>query len=354
MLKSLQAGRGLAALSVVAFHLHGSTILPLAGRSRLADLSAHGNAGVPFFFVLSGFIIALTHAKDIGKPEQLRRFLGNRVRRVYPTYWLYTAVTLGAAMICGGDVPIPAGPGDWFSTLTLVRVTDGATPLTVAWTLFYEIAFYALFGVLILSRQAGALLFGCWWAVIVALHQYASPTSPVGVWTSMVCMNFFVGMAACWLHSRLRPGLAWALLGVGIVGLCLCGVWVDHGLSAQGFEFFVALACGLAICGLASIETRTPPNFGWLGLVGDASYTLYLVHGHLTPFILKLMLEVGLFGWLSADAIFIISLLATVAVSLALYLAVEKPLARWRKSPPRRATRAPAIASRPAPDRSPG
>ena len=351
MLKSLQAGRGLAAISVVAFHLHGSTVLPLAGRSRLAELSAHGNAGVPFFFVLSGFIIALTHAKDIGKPEQLGRYLGNRARRLYPIYWLYTAIMVAAVTICGGDVQMPHSVGDWFSTVTLVRITGTPTPLSVAWTLFYEIAFYVLFAVLILSRRIGALLFACWWAVIVAVHQYASPTSPVGVWTSMVCMNFFVGMAACWLHSRLKPPAAWILLGAGLIGLCLCGGFVGHGLSTPGFEFFVALACGLAICGVASIETRTPLNFGWLAVIGDASYTLYLVHGHLTPFILKLMREAGLFGWLSADSIFIISLLATVAVSVALYLAVEKPLARWQKSSSRSTRPAPALA-RPAPDSS--
>jgi len=47
---------------------------------------------------------------------------------------------------------------------------------------------------------------------------------------------------------------------------------------------------------------------------------------------------------LSADVIFIISLAATTAAAVALYLLVEKPLARWLKSPTRLAAPA-AIAT---------
>jgi len=251
---------------------------------------------------------------------------------------------VGAVLIFGGDVPMPNNVGDWFSTVTLVRVTDVQTPLSVAWTLFYEIAFYALFALLILNRLTGVLIFASWAIIIVALHRYTRSNSPLGVWTSMVCINFFIGMAACWLHSRLRPWVAWALVAAGIIGLCLCGLFVDHGLSIAAFQLGIAVTSGLAICGIASIETRTPLNFGWLATVGNASYTLYLVHGHLTPFILKMMRKVGLFAVLSADVIFIISLAATTAAAVALYLLVEKPLARWLKSPTRLAAPA-AIAT---------
>ena len=72
-LASLQAGRALAALAVVAFHLS-----IMMGEDRYGGVPVFGAAtrygylGVDYFFVLSGFIIAHVHGRDIGRPERLR------------------------------------------------------------------------------------------------------------------------------------------------------------------------------------------------------------------------------------------------------------------------------------------
>jgi len=43
-----------------------------------------GYAGVTFFFVLSGFILALNYAGRVDTPAQRRRFWLKRAARVYP------------------------------------------------------------------------------------------------------------------------------------------------------------------------------------------------------------------------------------------------------------------------------
>ena len=69
MLKCLQAGRALAALAVVAFHLSTAFSDPRYGSHSIGQaFTRHGNLGVDFFFVLSGFIILNAHARDIGRP----------------------------------------------------------------------------------------------------------------------------------------------------------------------------------------------------------------------------------------------------------------------------------------------
>ena len=73
-LNTLQLGRGLAAVAVGAFHM--GVIVP-ANSSVLSRLSQHGNAGVDFFFVLSGFIMMHAHSKDASNPAFLKIFSGN-------------------------------------------------------------------------------------------------------------------------------------------------------------------------------------------------------------------------------------------------------------------------------------
>ena len=94
-LRSLQIGRGLAALFVVLFHLNNSVwSIGKYFPDPFSQVLGFGNAGVQFFFVLSGFIIYLVHSDDIQVPTQFRRFVFKRFVRVYPTYWvvLFTVV----------------------------------------------------------------------------------------------------------------------------------------------------------------------------------------------------------------------------------------------------------------------
>jgi len=73
MLLSIQVCRGLAALSVLLFHLGGALAAPKYFDEPifLEICRAGGALGVDFFFVLSGFIIATVHWTDIGDSSRL-------------------------------------------------------------------------------------------------------------------------------------------------------------------------------------------------------------------------------------------------------------------------------------------
>ena len=69
MLRVLQAGRGLAAAGVAAFHLSMHMgVDRYGGVSVFTDFTRQGFRGVDFFFVLSGFIIFFAHFEDLGHP----------------------------------------------------------------------------------------------------------------------------------------------------------------------------------------------------------------------------------------------------------------------------------------------
>ena len=72
--RSLQIGRGIAALIVVLFHNSSISGIEKYFPQKYLGLLSFGNAGVQFFFVLSGFIIFLVYAKDIGEQQRFVRF----------------------------------------------------------------------------------------------------------------------------------------------------------------------------------------------------------------------------------------------------------------------------------------
>jgi peptidoglycan/LPS O-acetylase OafA/YrhL len=97
MLRTLQAGRGVAAIAVLLYHLNLELVARFGGAS-VSGLEV-GWAGVDFFFVLSGFIIWHVHAGDIGQDGRLGRYLWNRFTRLYPVYWAVLAVALALRAI---------------------------------------------------------------------------------------------------------------------------------------------------------------------------------------------------------------------------------------------------------------
>lgn len=159
-LRSLQQGRGLAAMAVVAFHLS-----LLLGSSRylndavFLNFTHRGNLGVDFFFVLSGFIIVFAHHKDINQPERAPEYLLKRFTRLFPVYWLYTAIFCGLVALGFGSASIvPENFSNWVSTIFLIRLDSFELPITPAWTLIHELAFYLIFATLILNRTFGIII----------------------------------------------------------------------------------------------------------------------------------------------------------------------------------------------------
>jgi exopolysaccharide production protein ExoZ len=327
MIRSLQACRAIAALSVVGYHFAADTSqLPEMRRSFLSGLFRHGNIGVDFFFVLSGFIILYAHADDIGRPERLLRYLRNRFLRLYPVYWLYTGIILLAVVLGLSTVRSPNGALGWVTVLGLIRLAPVATPLNVAWTLFYEVAFYAIFATLIVDRRLGLAVFAAWLAAILYVHLGWAPYALAAPWASRICLNFFIGMGACWAHSRLGRRAALAVFAAGVIVILAALLTVDHGVSSLVFGAVIAAGCGLAICGAAALERFKSWNVSILAGIGNASYTLYLVHVHIGSPLLKILARLGALRLMPLDLLFAVLVVVTTGIAYLLYLFIEKPL----------------------------
>ena len=344
--KSIEACRGVAATLVVLSHCGHTLGAPQNfGAPPFGLLFQFGRAGADIFFVLSGFLIALIHWRDVGRPERLRHYLARRVTRIYPTYWMVLLAIVPIDLVTrtfydGYDDP-------WAVVKNILLLPQNGQIIDVSWSLCNELLFYTVFALLILSRRAGFLVLAAWIAAMVA-RPIVAPYDDL-IWLNLLTypMNFefLAGLFAGWLlqrHEFRRPGM---MLTLGLAIFTIFAVAEDHRLlwSHEFHPWFPAqywpavilrssgygLAGVLIIAGLTSLEmrghVRVPPA---LSLLGGASYLLYLIH---VPALValgagerRLHLLRYLQPWLLAALI----VLLIIAGVVGLHLAIEKPLLR--------------------------
>lgn len=61
-------------------------------------------SGVDLFFIINGFVMVIVSRGRFQKFAESKRFLFNRVSRIYPTYWLYYFLTLAVVLVQPGMV----------------------------------------------------------------------------------------------------------------------------------------------------------------------------------------------------------------------------------------------------------
>ncbi|CAO4152979.1 acyltransferase family protein [Methylorubrum aminovorans] len=337
MFQTIQAYRGLAAIAVAAFHLSiGLSDARYIGHPVLEWLTWRMDAGVDFFFVLSGFIILLAHESDIGRPERLGRFLSKRLTRIYPIYWVYVGVFCLLVMLgIGSAATIPLNPAQWFTTFALVRVENFLLPISPAWTLIHEIAFYAAFSLLILSRSWGLAAFAVWQIACLTGLRFPGPgeRTPFEVYFATYNVDFAIGMLAyVMLSRRILPSAAgWFLSGGGLLaGLVLLQARGD--LPTAG-PLLYGVAFGAIILGSAIWEQRHPNlNIAGLALLGDASYSIYLTHIAFEGLLMKISIKMLNFIDIPDIILYLGILIATVLGGCLAYLLVERPLLSYMRT----------------------
>ncbi len=194
---SLQAGRAVAAIAVVIYYATQMTV-GVAGPFLGSSFLLHGDLGVDFLFVLSGFIIC--HSAP-GK--SLGYFVRARARRLYLPY---LAVGIGMALFFA-SIGLTINGWSWLPSLTLAPVGNPA--LAVAWTLQHEIVFYAVFAA---AYFAGHLAVGFMlWAILIVAAAIAGLTFlPL----ALINLEFLMGSqppAPFSAAGEVHAGTAWLL-----------------------------------------------------------------------------------------------------------------------------------------------
>jgi exopolysaccharide production protein ExoZ len=346
--RSIQYLRGFAAFGVLVFH----------AADRAGGAFGVGAAGVDIFFVISGFIMWVVTCRNTPSPAQ---FLLRRVERIVPLYWMTTVgVALVAIFVPAAFPAMQPTVQHVLQSLLFVPHRDGTgaiAPLIVpGWTLNYEMFFYLVFALALLAAArfrpwviTAALL------ALVAIRPLGDVQNPAwATYTNPLLLEFVAGvwLGKGWSSGRLpAPGVGWAMIAVGLSGFTavhLSGIDVEPARI-----LYWGLPALLMVTGAVSLERRGPvPNWRPLRMLGDASYSVYLVHGLAISAAFRVLHMLGL----TAPAVVLpVSLVAGVVAGLATYQLVEKPLMRLFKTGmgahrPKAAPLAGAVA--PAPDAS--
>ena len=325
-LSSIEALRGLAAAAVVAYH--GARHLDKAfGLPWLAALFGPGQVGVDLFFTLSGFIILHVHRRDIARPARLTHYLGRRFTRVLPLYWIALAITIGLGTAASHILP---GAGRlFFSALLLPSHQEPL--LGVAWTLQFEMLFYAVFALLILNRVLGAAVFAAWLVCIACqacgLSLAVLPPQVTGIYG----LEFFAGMASAQLLDSGRTDRSGIVAAAGL-GLLIAALAVTSqapGASGVTARLLYCLPASMIIFGLASMDQAGRDGVpGWATRIGSASYSIYLFQFVFIGIVWQSVKHGGLDHRLPPPVLFVLLTIAAVAGGVLTSEWVEKPMLR--------------------------
>jgi peptidoglycan/LPS O-acetylase OafA/YrhL len=331
MYKSLQAGRGIAALLVVLFHLNGSIFghSEYWPRQAWAPFAA-GHAGVHFFFVLSGYIMLLVHGREAGDLSKLAVFAKKRFLRIYPVYWVVLLAIIPIYFIKEdfGEGYETQGMSI-FTSLTLLPYQHDPI-LGVAWTLRHEILFYAFFSLIFVSLRVGVTAMAAWLAVCLAVSTDPSAAFPIKFFFSSLNLLFFFGMIAAWLNVKTAPRYCGSIFLAGVLAFGVAG-YLDVTQSLQGplLDWLFGIGSALAIVGAVELErTGRIAIPAFLQKIGDASYSIYLVHFIVLSLLAKIYFRVG-GGQFPAAVGFVVLFVGAAFVGFIFHVMVEKQLLRF-------------------------
>lgn len=301
----------------------------------------YGYISVSFFFMLSGFILAIVYLRP-GKSVQRRRFFLSRFARIYPLYLAAILLDLPHFLHVQRSVthaPLSQTIGTIVATLTLTQAwfpnLHGLD--NPSWSLSAEAFFYLLFPffgaqMIRLSLRATLLLSVVVYTLGIALVQSFHPSgqtySPLPhlfvFILGIALARFYIWMGKRPEHAlRLQRTAPWMLLaGVGAIlaipalRIPIPEIQLQHGIAAPFFALVIlALASGNRF-----IVRPLSPN--WLVTLGEASFALYLIHQPIAA-ILRSSIE------RHGTPMLLVYLLVCVSLSVLSLYFLEIPMRFW-------------------------
>jgi len=327
-LEGLDALRGLAAVSVMAYHYTSWYSQAMGGHPPpgVSLMFPNGNLGVELFFIISGFVIYMT----LERGDSLSGFLFSRFVRLWPAFLASMTLTI-LISTAFGDFDPKDNAARIIVNLTMApelfntRAIDGSY-----WSLSFELAFYLLAGGVFFILRPRGPEFSCaiWLLIAVAMRGAASRCSVqlVQLTAAPFCQLFVIGI----MLFRLRAGQAtvatWAVLAVAFAMTLLGPDAVLHPLPTLGYS---SVILGFAVLvWLATMPWPRSPMAVPLLFFGRISYPLYLVHQEVGLSVIARLEVSGVTPNIAVATTAALAIFAAWAISAG----VECPLQAWLRA----------------------
>lgn len=342
-LTSITSLRFFAAFWVVCFHFGDLLSFSFSENNPILN----GMRPVDFFFILSGFILAHVYGPQLTSGRfRMRSFLVKRFARLYPVH-LVTLLASLSIFLLATALGIQLNNPDKYDMRQLIPnllLVQTWFPFTRAafnmpsWSISAELAAYLLFPLL-----AGAVLSkwrGAWWwlAATVVIFAAFEAFSQIVIGHSVL---------------RLIELSVFRILPLFTLGLVLWKGWNARIFIVPRWVMWPAVAGSLALCAypfatvpmfaliiLAAAERNFQQKPGLLGaaplvFLGEASYSLYMVHGPIQTVYAALVnrAHIPLDNPSISVAVFTGGLLLSILASIVMYKMIEEPcrvlITRW-------------------------
>ena len=286
---SIQILRAVAAWLVVYSHfmqLFPTSHLVNNGWAKYGWL---GHFGVDLFFVISGFIMFHSLAS---RKYSAKEFFVKRLIRIVPAYWFFTFLMTLFFLLYSKEFSYTGW--SWDSLLASLFFIASKNPsgigyfplLTVGWTLSYEMFFYALLSLCIIT--CGRFFFWASALTLIALPLLWNEHWILGI---LICQKllyaFVYGLMLGYTYTRLKNAQPHLLY---VLGVCMFALAMIFFVSAHPFEepiqiggnekrpLLVFLLIGSALCFESALSKIRFKAFSLLRYLGDISYSTYLSH----------------------------------------------------------------------------
>lgn len=331
--------RGAAAMLVVLYHLEEAI-------SRTADgwlwlpfkaVAQLGFLGVDIFFVISGFVIALSVSRAAPTWSYLGRFVLRRSIRLDPPYW--TAIALELLLLAVALRIAPEIPVTWPSVPQLVahvfyaqELLGFGSVIAIFWTLCYEIQFYVFYVALFVARpRLPVALQGATAAVVGAALLFG-----LSLWTRYWPPEWLPqGLAINRWFQFYLGALTWRAVTDRRQVTTLAAAWVAVVACVLGSGAPAAQLLAVGVSALVLASTRLPALARSLEVrpllwLGSISYSLYLYHSSVGWRFVSLMQRLMPGPWQPFRALAVYSAGIALCVVFAAIMSrlVERPFLR--------------------------
>jgi exopolysaccharide production protein ExoZ len=312
-LNNIQALRAFAVLLVVGLHLLAVEIKYSQIDVLLPAFLRIGISGVDLFFVISGFIMvtvtADTQIAAVHSPSTAERRRGSwrffcmRLSRIYPLYWLVTALVLVIFLSHPSYLNASHFSLSFVIHSFLLLPQPGLPLLMVGWSLVHEMYFYIIFAIfLLLPRKYLPYLLLAWFCVVIEGFRHVQPFDPeqnqyARFAFSPITTEFIAGCFLAlsfenkWFENKkikttdpfFYP-LALPCLLAGLV--LLATLWHYFSFNTETLDvigwtrvYLFTLPYILMIYGAVAMERNGQWQAPvWAVRIGDHSYSIYLTH----------------------------------------------------------------------------
>jgi peptidoglycan/LPS O-acetylase OafA/YrhL len=355
-LTSLDALRGIAALSVVFWHWQHFFALSGTWQTgwrremqpfywALKPLYLQGWAAVDLFFVLSGFVFFWLYSEKIAaRAIGSGRFWLLRFSRLYPLHFVLLIVAAALQAIYFREVGTffiyqDNDVGHFVANVFMVQAWWPHVPQTFdgpAWSVSIEVLLYVVFFV---ACRAG--LRAGWPSL--ALAALGVPLLWFDEHIARGVMGFFMGGTAfaAWRALRAHRAAVTVTHGIGAAAVALwvllaALLWRESSLVAgaeTNWHFLLAfdlVLCPLTVLALALHESTSRRSYVRIAFLGDISYATYLLHFPMQLALVLLAVRYGLApaffmqGW-----VLVAFYAALISLGAAVYYGFERPMQDW-------------------------